>query len=1183
MAWQDDLAGLLGDVAEGAGTTTQRVLHQDPRDTLGQGLGFGAEKFFGGMNLPMTAVKYGTGALLGGINEGLGHLPGQPGYYPEQSKIFHEQGPLAEFEAVRAREYRDIPEPLNKLFQTATELGLDPVNYVGLGAATKLAEGARLGAEAAQAGGRPFLAGGLRGAETMARGTNLLFNEAPSAATRLIREAPPVRAATAKIAASRIGQAAAAKVQQATALAPRYAVGQDFSNTVNAWFSEKSAGPMQEVNRALTHTPEGVPLEIPLDEHGLPIGLDQPYHPDVVAAMQRRGFNPLIGSEEDALLRTPLKDGTSRREFVTQYSKEGGEAQQLLHDAGAKWDAFSTLEERKKAVNNDPALSKLIDKWHKLGVDPLHAVDSDHIGLALLERQMSKDAGIKVAAQSTVPQLLAAGWGEQVLASPKQLLNNVFGNVLMAGIAGHRVPLTPGEYLTQFKLERGGLDAVAREEALASLKVTQTSQKWGFDQAPQETMNGLMHDIRSNTNRFTPSHIGELTGRATSKVIGEGAGRAVGKKVGAPFLIQRDLGQAAETVARSSIYGDTFDRRMTEMLPDWEAAVRASGAPDFSVANDVDQFAGGMHTDALRQTLIDKGIKPGDATHLVRSFANIRSKARRDGIAEMHRILFSYQKTNLDEWVGKFVPFHYWYSRALRFYAEEAVRHPYLALSYMRANKGIEEAQNDPGLSARQKGFIGLFGTPMGFTLLMNPDALFGITKIFNMEDDYQEDGQTALGGALSWLKNYGFGLYPWLDGTLNLMGIYGNTFEPDLLGLRHKALVGSAIRLAGTAFGFQAGSPYQDAMGQLRYSVSSFTDALTPDWLTQTVTPRPGGSAQEASLDSMIESAILAQNPNLTNEQMLGILTDPESPEYQEAYRQAAEAGIIQQLLSFTLPASFKMREPTRDVRLAQTSTIYDAAMAAGVQPGEYLPTEGDLAFRGKYKALTGKEFQPGDYDRAKFLNDLTKAPPENKEFIVNEYEYNSLGTAKQQKDYHRYTDLLFGNDPLTAGIEDPAQRREIANRWADRHARTRRSVTDMYTMRDAYAGTHPQVAQFKDWASRVRNVGVAYGSLAEYRRRASQASPNAARYFAQQEAYIKAHYPIDQWPKQLDDATVSAAAYLNITGQGSANINSPGGFTSRSEQGPMPGYPGADLALPALESAAPAPTNWFVAAQSL
>lgn len=883
-------------------------------------------------------------------------------------------------------------------------------------------------------------------------------------------------------------------------------------------------------------------------------------------------WNPGISLPANQTLQRTLADGTSYRQYLHQRTRQFTEDLATLEKAGASWKPYTTVDERIASVVGAPnarEAQKVIRRWHEEGVDPLHVGDASEAAITALEWQLAKDAGIKMDAGGWW-NLFTAAWGEQALFSLKYPFGNMQGNWIQAALGGTFMAPTPSEFVNGFLANRQGIEEVTRTEALNSLKMTQVANRWGLERPPVEVMRGGIRNITSNTARTSPSAVGELAGRLTRNP-------SVGRKVGWIFQVNNDFSQALDGLAKGAVWSDVLDREMRLMIPAWEAEVRrqAAGIPDFefSLLEGINVPEGGPFFQPLRAKLTELGIPAGKAERLAQDFNGIRNKANAAATKEMKRRLFSYDRTNLDEWIGRFVPFHYWFSRALRYYGEEVLRHPFLAVNYMRANDGIEDAQNDPGLSARQKGFLRLFGTPLGFSVLMNPDALFGVVKVFNMDGSYEPDGQTELGGAINWLKERGLGLYPWIDGTLNLMGMYGNTFEPDLLGIRHKSLVGAAINFARAHTGFEpAGAPYADAMGQLRYATSSFVSSFTPDWVSQPVTPKAGNSTQEASLDTIIESIIVANNPNLTNGELLEIMTEPEHPEYQRAFQAAAEAGLVQQLLNFIIPQQFRVRHDARDVRASQVQVIEEAARKSGVSPYEFAPSPQDLSFAAKYEQMTGRKWRPADYENAKIRHDLVRAPDEHKQFIVDAFQWQKLGNPKQRQDFDTYVALLYGTDNRTAGMSQPA-RQEAARIWADKHG-SMANVENVYALRDAFQVSHPEFAEFKEWQDRVRGIGDSYGGLAEYRRRVMAENPNAARYFADRWVWIQATFPQGEWASRLDDETVSATAYQAITGKGSDNRQLPGA---------TPGYPAGDMTALAMQAAGDngrGGTNWALEA---
>lgn len=865
-------------------------------------------------------------------------------------------------------------------------------------------------------------------------------------------------------------------------------------------------------------------------------------------------LDPRLSEAQNGLLRgNTLKDGRTWGEVLETEAAKIRDDLQKFADSGVTWGPRATPQERLDAAAGQPEIGKIIKRFNDQGIDLMAASADNPYKLATfkLTEIIDKDAGRTFHRRSNY-DLFRAMWSEQALFSPKYHTGNLFGGMIQNAIAGvYQGPLkTTQEILHSFKVLRGGVDAVTAQEARESMLSYQVAAKYGFT-PPSSIMRGGLASLGGEVELAGSSAIGEGVARLTRN-------EALGRRIGAPFAASNRLGEAINVAVREPVWIDTFTDEMDRRLPEWEGLVRerlrAAGAAN------ADSFTADMLPDLepglLRGHLEQMGLDAGVAEHLSRKFVETRTAANKLALEQLDRIQFYGKRTNLDEWVGKVAPFTYWYSRALRSYGEAAINNPALGLAYLRAADGIEDASNDPGLSARQQGFLRLMGTAMGFSLLMNPDALFGVVKVFGLQDNYEPDGETELGGALNWMKARGLGLYPWIDGTLNLMGIYGNTFEPDLLGIRHKALVGAAAQFARAELGWDpAASPYMDAMGQARYQVSSFVADILP-WLTQPVTPRVGNSSQEASLDTLIESVLIAQNPNLTNGELLTLMSDTQSPEYQAAYRSVAEAGLVQQLLNFTLPVQFKVKHDATDVRRAQIDVISEEAKARGVMPWELAPTPEDLDFAARYQAMTGKPWDPGDYERAKREQDLARAPEEAKPFLLQEWAYQDLGTDEQRKHFEKYQALLDGTDPSTAGRSEAA-RRELAYQYLDRNRGAGAAIDDLRQLKSAFQQSYPEFAEFKGWQGRMYQLREQLGgSLAEYRRQASNQNPNAKRYFDYLEQRVMAEEPQENWQAALDQGTASAAAWQAITGMG----------TARSAPGPVPGFPRADITLPNL-----------------
>jgi hypothetical protein len=866
------------------------------------------------------------------------------------------------------------------------------------------------------------------------------------------------------------------------------------------------------------------------------------------------GQDPYLSTQGN-ILANEVIDGEKYGTRLKRYFDEAEADFAIYEQSGVTWGPELTLEERLQKAGDNDQLKEVIRKYDKEGVDIGYA-DPRAITSARITRDIAKAEGVDIEDYSTM-DLLRAAWGEQMLFTPKYLTSNLQGAWLANAFAGVFRVGTPSEFLAAFKLERGGRNDIDRKAILDQLVGYHVLRKWGFEDIPGFIQQGGIRSQTSRTSRgrASGSAMGELTHRVTRN-------RRLGRAVGRPFQAQGDMSQAIETVMRLNLFSTTVDREMTAAMAVVEDSINAmavrQGLDDFefSILRTINPVPGGPTPKRLADHLVSLGFTDGYAKRAARNFAEAKNIAEKVGKKELDKRQFSYDRTNLDEFVGKFIPFHYYFSRAIPYYGEELLRHPIVLVSYMRANQGIEDAQNDPGLSARQKGFLRLMGTPLGFSLLMNPDALMSVVKIFSLDNTYEPEGQTEAGGVIDWLKMRGMGLYPWVDGVLNLMGVYGDTIEPDMLGIRHKSLIGATVNFMRSQLGMEPmDAPYAQAMGQLRWNVSQFVAPFTPDWLSQPVPPKAGGSQTDATFDTIIESRVIARNPNLTNGELLDIMTDQEHPEYIAAFRDASTAGLLQQFLNFSLPVSFKMREDSRDVRNAQVSTIYQAAQEAGVSPTEFRPSMGDAEFAARYKQLTGKNWEPGDYQNAKSAADLVRATPEAKPFLVQQQEYYNLGGLEANNTYQKYQDIRNGKDPQTAWL-DPVARQEVADLWADKNG-SRATVDHVRNLRDGYEKTHPDFAQYISWRDQMYDLQANLGGdLTEYRRQAVQQNPNAAQYFRTTLEYIKQNYPQNKWAEELERRTLTADAYQAITGRSQM----------RQDPAPLPGVPPMDVTLPTM-----------------
>lgn len=853
-------------------------------------------------------------------------------------------------------------------------------------------------------------------------------------------------------------------------------------------------------------------------------------------------FNPNISDKGNAALSQKLTKwphgGRTVGEVMEELRGKFEVGLQHIKDKGLVFSPELPIEQRRSYFKGDKEATFVINEFNKLRLDPFQA-DADGAAFVAVSKALEKEHGI-VAKQLGKYEMLRAVWGEQALLSGRYHTANAFGNWMAQVVSGNSVGVPLRNVWRAVRLQ--GSDAASKldAEGASLLKGAEIARRYGLSGEPLEiarthATQGLVENL--DTSRSVSARI--LGKRFGTKTLARVADGNIG------------LANGIEMGFRDSLWGDVFESGMIRDLHTLQGtldeAARKSGV-DMSHVNLVTgEGVKSLDTPTFRRQLTDAGIREGQAEHVVRSLVNMRRANMDNAVKEVNRVFFSYERTNLDDMVSKFVPFHYWASRATRFYAENTVRHPIWLVNYARLNEGMDRMADDPGLSARAKGFVNLLNSPTGFTLMANPLGLIGVAKIYQLDTSFTPDGETELGKIMRIGKQRGIGLFPWVDSIFNYMGVYGDTFEPDPAGVRVRALVGAGVQMVAARAGSPPPpAPYAGLNAKLRGWVSDLTASLAPDWIAQPVSPKSSadGSITSATLDDVITSRIIAENPNLTNGDLVEILSDPDRPEYRSAYQDVAAAGLLQQLMSFTLPTNFRVRENSRDVNRAALNTIRKFADESKTAPWDYTPNTGDLAFATEYKRKTGKEWKPGDFDKAQLSRDLAVAPPGARIFIVQEAEYRSLGTPSMQTLNQTWVKIKNG-EWMPPGFEgqklEQVQRDLVADAWLQKSDPTN-SITILRQLQHAYRDTHPEYDEFKNWESQMYNISDAYGTLAIYRDQVMAHNPNAGKYFSAQIDSIRKRMPnssAEQMIKELDRVTISPATWFAVTGKAGSQFD--------------------------------------------
>ena len=863
---------------------------------------------------------------------------------------------------------------------------------------------------------------------------------------------------------------------------------------------------------------------------------------DKVLQGTRPTKNPMLSDKANQVLEGVMGVGTFEGKTVNEAYDEAYSEIARLQDAlkaqGVKWAPETKLAD-KKALVAGKDLKDTLTKYDKFGVNLLDG-DAKKVAADILMKATDEAYGVTKEA-NTGYRMLRAAWAEQALASVRFHTSNFWGGNLQLLIGGYGIKINPMEFVRNVRSAFGQELEHFSSPTRYPTKWMDTLDRYGFGDAPMQ-LKRTNATAGITGDQSTSSAVGKLAAKIT------GSDR-LGKVIGKPFEWNKKFAAGTEMMLRGSIFSDVMDAEMHKanprMVRELATAAERSGVDVMGLPDNV--FWGAP--ERVKGDLLKAGFKDGQAEHISRLYANVRREAYDKGLSEVNRVQFSYEFNNLDEMISKVVPFHYWASRATRFYGENALRHPILIYDYARLTEGMEKMQEDPGLNARSKGFIRMMQGPVGFSLLMNPEALFGVVKTFQLDSNYTPDGETEIGKIIRMGKERGIGMLPWIDAMFNYMGAYGETFEPDPAGVRVRALVGSGIQYLSAVTGESPPiAPYAGANAKIREWVSGFTSTFTPDWLSAPVSAKASrdGSTATATLDDLITSRIMEQNPNITNQQLLDILSDPDSKEYSAAYKSVAQAGLLGQILNFTAPTNFKVRMDSRDADMAGLNVIRDEATKQGVSPGNVTPTVGDKTFETLYEQQTGKKFNPNDYNKMQLRRDLAAAPPEAQPFIIQDSEYHEIGSPTARKVAEDQQKIRSGEwlPPGLSGNFDPDTLDAIANRYAEL-SNAGGEVEQMRQLQKAYRNQHPEYDEFKQWQSMMYNISANYGvdGFALYRSKVSATNPNARVYFASQAERIRNDHPDwtpEKMRKELDRATIGPTAWFAVTGRIKSQYNS-------------------------------------------
>lgn len=530
-----------------------------------------------------------------------------------------------------------------------------------------------------------------------------------------------------------------------------------------------------------------------------------------------------------------------------------------------------------------------------------------------------------------------------------------------------------------------------------------------------------------------------------------------------------------------------------------------------------------------------------------RRWQNLGKQAELDAVARIERVYPSnLNQTKLDHYLNYIAFFHFWPSRAAKFLLEEMIRHPQYALWWYRAHQGVARMAEEGEYPDAVKGLIKVSSGPLGLALYANPAAFFMVTSLLPAGPDLPDrQGTTWLGEHLTNIKQRtGTGPVPFIDAALNLIGIYGDSYMPDVFPSRTADLALATLDAALVASGHPPHSPVWD---QTMENARETFSAMMP-WANGGV---PAGDAS-GYIQDVVGSMILQQNPDLWRRMSA-------TEQYMDA------SGVMQTRPTADAAAAMEeynaILDDEKDPRYtaAEKAVVYGNLFVKGLNLISPLSMRGKPIFRGESIQLAnqGRDkkaegLQPTPAESAQIgVRSIVTDSPASRDLKAERAQVQSFGTARQVTLADGYNQIAY--DPITPGTvmvigndiytwEDVMtmsqdDRKALADKWliANHGLEDYKSYSEG---KKALTDSLPSVSAYNDWAGNFRNDD---GTInAAYRDRYMELSPGYKAYIDQLPAEVKAN------PADFDQKSVSQDAFLAASGESTSVYNKPFGDAS-------------------------------------
>lgn len=697
-------------------------------------------------------------------------------------------------------------------------------------------------------------------------------------------------------------------------------------------------------------------------------------------------------------------------------------------------------------------------------------------------------------------------WLYNALTGPRYIQTQMLGNTVTLILTKHYGVI--GDVISPRAVKKAVETAIRKGEAPPSL-LREVADGYGL--GGQRRLVSGSNAIRDQTG----GDIGDAMKASRLPGIGRFTGPLASKTI-------RDVAAMFDVMPREALWSHIMDTNMLkarQTLRERMLATKPAAMTDEQVGELLDALPQRFSADDVRATFGEFDRTWADRH--ARDWQEALTKTDKMARDEVKRVFFSGDERNVDRLLRRVFFFHYWMSRATPLYTEAIIRDPVYFYNYLNLLEAMEE---DRDLSGSD--FVKWFKTPMGYNTLIRPDAFFQAFGSFWEDAGYTPDGENILGRMI---RNSPVMVNPVMNMMVNMLGMSGDTFAPDPLGLGKFIQFGQAgIDFANAQLGLglpPVGNPSDD---MLTWARSFITDTL--DFLpgVQEIPYSDPMAYKENEVRSIVAQIGLERGLPVDDPLVQAAMVDPSSEMYQEAMKRYSRQDLLDIALRI-LPVSAVLY-PKSQLSQPKERT---QAIAAGRGPEGYTP---------EALALMNER------------DTIAAATESSRTLQIQEGEYRTLGTPEERGAFKLYNAIRFGStrETVTIGgrrystgdlvaMEDGA-REALADQWAEETGNTE-AVETVHTLRKEYRDAHPEYAAYSQWQAQLGDYN---GGPLQWWQDAVKGNPNAERWYN----------GLDEADRENEIVLTSTEAYMAYTGEQRAYWE-PDPIATRTEVAPTPYNP--------------------------